>query len=964
MRIRRIFLSSCAVTVAALFIGLLTTASLAAVIHWLESGHPTAPTARNTGAVTATAQDRIDAVAASAPATALIRANQSTVLVAIAGGLVTLLTVATAHVGLMRSQRARRIACARAAQMQPDKQSSLPEDEFLQMRAQALDACVNPLIILRADHSGCPITYANPGFERQTGYRSAEVMGRSWDFLWSQDINQTGLKLIQALTSDRRAGNAVMRTYRKDGSFLWSDVYIAPVKSPSGEVSHLVVSIYDITQMKRYQDELSYQTNHDAVTGLANRNLLRDRLQQAIGFAARDDGSLWVLFLDIDRFKPIIESLGHHAADELLKVLAQRFCDTVRKTDTVARIGGDEFVLLLSGRSSADQAADTVQRVMTSVADPLTVDGHELYLTCSVGIATYPHDGNDADTLIERANMAMCRSRKDTNNRYQFYTPAMNERASERRQMVAALRNALERAEFALHYLPQVDLRTGRVVAMEVSLRWRHPQLGLLESDRFLPLAEETGLVVPLGAWVLRTACLQADAWRRLGVGDVRLTINLSALQGAQSDLVALVMGSLADSRLAPECLEIELSDSLVLADTDRAEQTLEALGAAGVQLSIGNFGIGYSSLSYLKRLPIDTLKINKSFVAQMGEHAHDATIADAIIAMAHSHGIRVVAEGVETAEQCELLARSMCDEIQGSLCFGVLTAAQAEVIMRDGWTLPSHLLRMHKPPRTLLLVDDEPNILAALKRFIRRDGYQILTASSGQEGLDLLARHEVDVIVSDQRMPGMTGVEFLRAVKTLYPETVRIVLSEFTELKSITDAVNEGAIYKFLTKPWEDEQLRTHIKEAFQHKEMADENQRLNLEVRTANQELAKANRQLENVLKLKQQQINRDEITLDIVREALQHLPLPVIGLDEDQVIAFVNAAAQSLFASEGPILGTNAGLLMPELLRVLHEVDEGTPCAVQRNGIPMEAVMRRMGNHTQSRGSIITFTQWRQS
>jgi CheY-like chemotaxis protein len=331
---------------------------------------------------------------------------------------------------------------------------------------------------------------------------------------------------------------------------------------------------------------------------------------------------------------------------------------------------------------------------------------------------------------------------------------------------------------------------------------------------------------------------------------------------------------------------------------------------------------------------------------------------------MAHSLGIRVIAEGVETEAQCEFLSRSMCDEMQGHLFAEALPASGVETLLVERRRLPEHLLRRHRPPRTLLLVDDEPNILSALKRLMRRDNYTILTASSGKEGLDLLAQNQVDVIVSDQRMPGMTGVEFLRTVKNLYPETVRIVLSGFTELQSVTDAVNEGAIYKFLTKPWDDAQLREHIGEAFQNKGMGDENRRLNLEVRSANQKLAKANRQLEEVLKLKQQQIKRDEVTIDIVHEALQHVPIPVIGLDEDQVVVFNNVAAQALFRDFGSILGNEADQIMPEIMDALRSVEEGEKCRADLNGTRYEIASRSMGKGTQSRGQMITLTRWEEA
>jgi EAL domain-containing protein (putative c-di-GMP-specific phosphodiesterase class I)/CheY-like chemotaxis protein len=534
----------------------------------------------------------------------------------------------------------------------------------------------------------------------------------------------------------------------------------------------------------------------------------------------------------------------------------------------------------------------------------------------------------------------------------------MNKQAQERLQIERALRNALERSELRLHYQPQLDLSTGCIVGVEALLRWQHPELGTIPPDRFISLAEETGLIVPIGAWVLRTACEQVRNWRTAGLGEFRIAVNLSARQFNQSDLVEMVSSVLNATELPAHCLDLELTESLVMTDVERAIDVLNQLRALGVKLSIDDFGTGYSSLSYLKRFPIDVLKIDRSFVREISQNPNDAAISDAIISMAHSLGIQVIAEGVETEAQCEFLSRNMCDMMQGFLFSKALAADDMEALLKTGRRLPEHLLRMHKRPRTLLLVDDEPNILTALKRQMRSGGYQILTAGSGKEGLEVLAQQEVDVIVSDQRMPGMTGVEFLRAVKTMYPETVRIVLSGFTELQSITDAVNEGAIYKFLTKPWDDAQLRAHIEEAFHHKEMVDENRRLGLEVRTANHGLATANRQLEEVLKQKQQQITRDEITLDIVREALQHVPLPILGLDDDEIVAFANAAAMELFKDSGLQLGLEAELFMPEVLRALHEVEESEQCVAELRGLYFDVVSRSMGRGTQSRGRIITF------
>jgi diguanylate cyclase (GGDEF)-like protein/PAS domain S-box-containing protein len=736
--------------------------------------------------------------------------------------------------------------------------------------------------------------------------------------------------------------------------------FIARVaRFPEDGPTRLVIAHYNVTKTKAAEQHLAYLAHYDSLTGLPNRELLRDRLRQAIAHADRYKHSVWVISVNIDHFKRVNDTIGLKGGDTVLELLGRRLRASLREIDTLERVGGDEFVMVLPGEAEESVLSCTLQRISAAVSQSLVVDENEFFLRCSAGVAVYPNDGSEPEKLIEHANTAMHRAKELGRSNYQFYTPSMNESALERLRMERQLRHALEHDEFALYYQPQVDLRTGCIVGMEALLRWRHPERGLVPPNEFIALAEETGLIVPFGAWVLRTACRQNMAWQRAGFGELRIGVNLSARQFSQKNLVGMIASILEETGLPPHCLDLELTENLVMTDVEHAIGVLNDLRRLGVQLSIDDFGTGYSSLSYLKRFPIDVLKIDQSFVREIAPKSNDAAISDAIISMAHSLGIKVIAEGVETEAQCEFLSRKMCDEIQGFLFAKPLPVNEVEALLREGRRLPEHLLRQHKPPRTLLLVDDEPNILAALKRLVRRDGYQMFFASSGKEGLEVLARHEIDVIVSDQRMPGMTGVEFLRAVKTLYPETVRIVLSGFTELQSVTDAVNEGAIYKFLTKPWEDNQLREHIAEAFQHKEMADENHRLNLEVRTANQELAKANRQLEELLKQKQQQIKSGEVSLDIVREALLHVPQPVIGLDDDELVAFVNIAAQNLFIKAGPVLGTEAAQFMPQVLDAIHGTGEGEKCAVELGGMRFDMVSRSMGRATESRGKLITLT-----
>ena len=872
-------------------------------------------------------------------------------LVVLAGGLVTtLLAGFQANLLVRRARQVRRLVDERTLALSGANRK-------LTLLEQAIEACVNGIVIIDARAPDYTIEYVNPAFEKMTGWAASDVLGREASMLLQPDRENSPVPEIREALARRRELHMELRVLRRDGSPLWSEVYISPVVDAGGAVSHFVIAHYDITAKKRSEDELVFRANHDMLTGLPNRRLLTERLQAMIARAARRKEAVWLMFIDLDRFKLINDSLSHRAGDEFLKLLAQRLREGVRETDVVARLHGDEFMIALPESGDAVSVSRVVQRLMDCIAAPITVAGHELAVSCSAGIAKYPDDGDSPDALIDNADIAMYKAKELGRNNVQFFEPGMNAHVQERLRMERALRQALERGEFVMHYQPQFDLTSGSQVGIEALLRWDSAEFGMVPPARFIRLASETGLMIPIGEWVLRTACAQAESWRAQGLGELRIAVNLSGRQFRQPDLVRMVDSVLRDTGLPPGLLVLELTEMLVMDDIDGAIDVMQRLRELGVSMALDDFGTGYSSLASLNRFPVDVLKIDSSFVRAIKPYSHETSIPDAIISMAHSLGLRVIAEGVETEAQCEFLSRNMCDEVQGYLFSQPLPAAAMEALLREGRSVPEHLRRMYKRQRTLLLVDDEPNILSALRRLIRGAGYRVLTAGSGSEGLEVLAQTEVDVIVSDQRMPGMTGVDFLRSVKELYPDTVRIVLSGFTELQSVTDAVNEGAIYKFLTKPWDDAQLRGHIEEGFAHKEMADENRRLGLEVRTANHGLAQANRQLEAVLRQQERQMARDEIVLDVVREGLQAVPLPVIGLADDMLVAFANRAAERLFAGAGGLLGADATQVMPGLVLGLRTQADGQGCEVELHGQRFAAYLRRMGEDGEMRGLLIT-------
>jgi len=431
----------------------------------------------------------------------------------------------------------------------------------------------------------------------------------------------------------------------------------------------LLRSMHYSIERKRYQVQLEHQANYDALTGLPNRSLLHDRLRQAV-YAQRTPRNVAVVFMDLDQFKFVNDSLGHSAGDKLLKAMGERLRAVLRDGDTVGRVGGDEFVLILADQSNEEVIFRALQRISARVAEPIEVDGEELYITCSAGVSLYPQDGLDVDTLLKNADAAMYRAKEHGRNNFQFYTAEMNERVNERLALENALRRGLERRELVLHYQQKVDLKSGAIIGAEALVRWMHPEWGLVRPARFIPLAEETGLIVPLGEWVLHEACRQTRAWLDQGLEPGRVSVNLSARQFRQEGLVRVVSRILEQTRLDPAYLEMELTESMVMHNVESAIATLQGLKSLGVALSVDDFGTGYSSLAYLKDLPIDTLKIDRAFVRDIGagDEGDEGVLAQAIISLGHALDLKVIAEGVETDAQLRFLRRHGCDQVQGFL--------------------------------------------------------------------------------------------------------------------------------------------------------------------------------------------------------------------------------------------------------------------------------------------------------
>ena len=739
-----------------------------------------------------------------------------------------------------------------------------------------------------------------------------------------------------------------------------------------GRTTRVVGILQDITAQRAAEQRLDLVSNTDEVTSLPNRAAFLNHLDEVLRQAQRDGKRIVLLVLQIDQLALVSESMGYAGGDKLLAQVGQRLLHRANGGEPMghlAHLGSGEFALVLTDVEGPEDelALPAAQTVLEALVTLFVVEDAEVNVTCSMGASLYPRDcenvgdgqTDNAPRLLQQAQAARHRAHELGDNRLCAYTRDAHGKAAARLAMEAGLRRALARHEFQLHYQPQLDLISGAVIGVEALLRWNDAANGPVSPADFIPLAEETGLILPIGEWALRAACEQNLAWQHAGLVPIRVAVNLSLRQLQQPDIARRIQAILHETRLEPRYLGLEITEGLLMQESEHVARTLGELKALGIEISLDDFGTGYSNLNYLRKLPIDVVKVDRSFVHDVTAAPHDVSMTRAVITMAHSLQMKVLAEGVETEGQLSLLIANKCDQMQGYYFSAPISAQAVAEMLQERRQLPEHLLQRRARKRTLLLVDDEENIVSALKRLLRRDGYHVVTASNGPQGLQRLAEHEVDVILSDQRMPGMTGVEFLRRAKELYPDTVRMVLSGYTELTSITDAINEGSIYKFLTKPWDDERLRMHIEEAFKHKEMVDENHRLGSAVQHANEELAQVNERLQKLLKAQHEQIHREETSLVIARELLENIPAPVIGFDVEGMVAYLNADAELLFAHEPALLGRWAEDALPaDLARVWRQGD-GVPQRIELLGRGYQAVCRTIHKPSRSRGKLLVLS-----
>jgi diguanylate cyclase (GGDEF)-like protein/PAS domain S-box-containing protein len=563
-----------------------------------------------------------------------------------------------------------------------DASARMAAESQLRLAARVIARSGEGIIIADADGR---IIDVNSAFENITGYSREESIGRNPNFLSSGRQDSAFYATMWQTLNEQGFWQGEIWNRRKNNEVFPEWLSLSAIRDDAGVVINYVATFSDVTEAKAREARIQHMAHHDFLTGLPNRFLLTDRFQQVAAAAERNNSRFAVLFIDLDRFKNVNDTLGHSVGDQLLRDVASRLCSMVRGTDTISRQGGDEFLVLLGEIDTPEAAAMVARKLMQVLSEPFVLDGHPVTMTPSIGIAISPEDGSDLDSLLKHADLAMYDAKQQGRNNYQFFRREMNARSLELLLMESDLRQALRKSEFELHYQPQVSIKDGRPLGLEALLRWRHPERGLVSPADFIPMAEETGLILPIGQWVLNTACHQLARWRANGWPDLCVAVNLSAAQFRQQDLLGQVEMALSAAHLPAEALELEVTESILMIDADGTAKMLHALNAMGVRLSIDDFGTGYSSLAYLKRFSVSTLKVDRSFVQGIGSDNEDAAICTAIIGLARSLHLSVVAEGVETQAQHDWLAKAGCHIVQGYFTGKPLPADSCLAAWRPG---------------------------------------------------------------------------------------------------------------------------------------------------------------------------------------------------------------------------------------------------------------------------------------
>ncbi|MCW9015000.1 MAG: EAL domain-containing protein, partial [Gammaproteobacteria bacterium] len=655
-----------------------------------------------------------------------------------------------------------------------DRERRQKAEDELRKLSTAIEQSVSSIIITNAKGT---TEYINPQFHLTTGYSSDEVIGHRFNLVSSGQTPPATYRDLWNTIKQGKVWEGELLNKKKNGELYWELVSISPVRNREGKIAHYISVQHDITERKALEEQLNFMAYHDELTRLPNRILLADRFEQLTSHARRSQGKIALLILDLDRFKLINDSLGHRIGDQLLIEVARRLKHIARSSDTIARYGGDEFVILVNGFTQIETLIDLAQRLIEVFAEAMIIEEHSLHVSASIGISVWPDDGDDMETLLRQADTAMYLAKDSGRGQFQFFTDELNQQISQRLRLENDLRQAMSNDELELYYQPQIQLASGTIIGAEALIRWNHPELGQIPPVQFIPLAEETHLIRPIGAWVLQSACNQAVQWIDSGHPELSIAVNVSARQLDDKDFVSQLKTILENTGLDPDRLEIEITESAVMIHPEKMLDLLNNIKQLGVKLSLDDFGTGYSSLSYLRRFPFDKLKIDRSFIMEITNKPQDAAIARSISEMAHDLNMTVLAEGVETDIQAAYVRRCCCDEIQGYLISRPLPAAEFEQFINLADKPAQHINDAAEQP-TILIVNEQSSERDAIRKIIKQPGFKILDTEDGHKALDILARYPVQVIITDYHLADIDGKNLLDRVKDLYPEVIRIAFS------------------------------------------------------------------------------------------------------------------------------------------------------------------------------------------
>lgn len=824
---------------------------------------------------------------------------------------------------LMRRSEQAVQAVSEAARMMGDS-----EARFLQLAGNI------PECFWLVDAATLQVTYISKAYEQIWGRYVEALYADVMD--WRQFVHPDDRARVEAAMRKHRYGglDEKFRVIRPDGAMRWLHARNFPIRNAAGEVASIGGLAADITSLVADSSQLARLAHFDVLTALPNQIAFYDRLQNLLALALRNGMGLAVLIIDIDRFRQVNETLGHQAGDELLRQVAGRLSGSLREGDTVGRLSADVFGAILTNTGDAQQAGIVARRMIEMLATPLRVDGRDLFSTASIGVALYPHDGKERHELVRSAESAMRRAKETGRNNIQFFAPRLHVEVRDRLFLEIDLRNAAARDEFLLVYQPKVSCANGHVTGAEALVRWQHPKRGLVGPDQFIPLLEDTGLIIPVGRWILQEACNQVMVWRKAGLRLPSVSVNLSARQLQSETICDDVRKALEVSGLPPACLDLEITESMLMQQSASAVRILDSLKALGVTISLDDFGTGYSSLAYLKRFPLDAVKVDRSFVQDITADSDDASITRAVITMAHHLKLKVVAEGVETEGQLALLISHQCDVIQGYFFSRPLAVAQMEELLAEDRHLPSNLLRSgtRKPMALFAGVHGFDDVVAQLER----DGHRICIAKDEEAARQWFAGNLADVLICGVPRRDFDALSLLRQARALQPQCERLLLVDGRHWRTVGAVTSDGTVNRLMRLPLKSETLRSIVEESLLQRQISEDFGRLSEEVETAARELVRVEeerRRLE-VANRSLQELGGNGYA--ILQSVMLQLPWPAFGVDGDGLLAMASETALQAFAERMPVIGTPFAEILPELDQAkgdLVEIGDKTYRVVRR-------------------------------